>query len=155
MKEIYKIVFKHYLIGLVIILVGLWAIGELPSWFSIERDWIQWITTILSIPIIGVLISRRIDKKLKKGQNNFYFFSVLIIFLTWIIVLYLKAIIIGIVESLEFESERVMESIVGYTIYQLWIYGGLGILHGILGGVLLAKDLKKVNNKSADNNKLS
>lgn len=151
MKELYKIVFKHYLIGLVVILIGFWSIGELPSWFTIERDWIQWLTTILSIPIIGVFISKRIDKKLNKAKKNIYLLSVLMIFLTWIMTLYSKAIIIGIVESFEFGRERVLESIAGYTIYQLWIYGGLGILHGLLGGILLAKDLKKIKNKTVHN----
>ena len=65
--------------------------------------------------------------------------------------LYSKAIIIGIVESFEFGRERVLESIAGYTIYQLWIYGGLGILHGLLGGILLAKVLKKIKNKTVHN----
>jgi len=146
LKEIYKIAFKHYLIGLVVILIGFWSIGELPSWFSIERDWIQWLTTILSIPIIGIFISKRIDKKLKKEKKNIYLLSVLIILQTWIMTLYSKAIIIGIVESFEFGCETVLESIAGYTIYQLWIYGGLGILHGLLGGILLAVDLKKIKN---------
>lgn len=151
MKELYKIVFKYYLIGLVVILIGFWSIGELPSWLTIERDWIQWITTILSIPIIGVFISKRIDKKLNKAKKNIYLLSVLMIFLTWIMTLYSKAIIIGIVESFEFGRERVLESIAGYTIYQLWIYGGLGILHGLLGGILLAKVLKKIKNKTVHN----
>lgn len=151
MKELYKIVFKYYLIGLVVILIGFWSIGELPSWLTIERDWIQWITTILSIPIIGVFISKRIDKKLNKAKKNIYLLSVLTIFLTWIMTLYSKAIIIGIVESFEFGRERVLESIAGYTIYQLWIYGGLGILHGLLGGILLAKVLKKIKNKTVHN----
>ena len=153
MKEIYKTVFKHYLIGLVVILIGFWSIGELPSWYTIERDWVQWLTAILSIPIIGLLISFRIDKKLKKDSKNIYLFSVLMIFLTWILVLYSKALIIGIVESFEFGRERILESIAGFTIYQLWIYGGLGILHGLLGGVLLAKELKKINIKTVHNKK--
>ena len=153
MKEIYKIVFKHYLIGLAVILVGFWSIGELPSWYTIERDWIQWLTTILAIPIIGILISRLIDKQLNKGEKNTYFLSVIMIFLTWIMTLYSKAIIIGIVGSFEFGHERVLESIAGFTIYQLWIYGGLGILHGLLGGVLLAKELKKINIKTVHNKK--
>lgn len=147
MKKIYKIVFKHYLIGLLVILIGFWSIGELPSWFTIERDWIQWLITILSIPIIGVFISKRINKYLYKGKKNIYLLSVLMIFLTWILTLYSKAIIIGIVESFEFGRLKVLDSIVGYTIYQLWIYSGLGILHGLLSGFLLSKDLKKLKKK--------
>ncbi len=148
MNKIYKIVIKHYLIGLVIILIGFWSIGELPSWYTIERDWIQWITTIISIPIIGIYISKEIEKYLHKRNKNIYLLSVLAIFITWIMTLYSKAIVIGIVESFEFKHERVLESIVGYTFYQLWIYSGLGIIHGLIGGIFLSKDLKKLIKKN-------
>jgi uncharacterized membrane protein SirB2 len=143
LKDIFKIVPIHYLIGLLFLIIGVWLIGEIPNWFSVEKDWIQWLTTVGAIPIICILISRRITKKLNRNQNKLYLFSVSMIFLTWILLLYSKAFVIGIVDSLESGRSRILESIAGYTIYQLWLYGGLGIIHAYIGGIFLSKDLEK------------
>ncbi len=99
--------------------------------------------TILSIPLVGFLFAWRINVRLQRTEKNIYSFSVLIIFLTWILVLYAKAMVMGLIATFESGQEKVLESIAGYTIYQLWIYGGIGLIHGLLGGILLRLDLKK------------
>ena len=144
MKETTKILFKHYLFGLLGVTFGLWLIGEFPSWFTIKRDWIQWIITIASIPLIGIFIAKRIDERLKFTDKKVYLFSALMIFLTWVLLLYSKAFAMGLIDTIESGSEKIIESIVGYTIYQLWIYAGLGVIHGILGGFFLSNELKKI-----------
>ncbi len=53
-----------------------------------------------------------------------------------------KAVVRGLYDTFEKGQEQVLEAIAGYTIYQLWIYGGLGLIHGFLGGILLDYDLK-------------
>lgn len=63
--------------------------------------------------------------------------------MTWILTLYSKALAMGLYSTFEKGQERILEAIAGYTIYQLWIYGGLGLVHGLLGGILLNYDLKK------------
>ena len=63
--------------------------------------------------------------------------------MTWILTLYTKALTVGLFSTIESGQEKILESIAGYTIYQLWIYGGLGLIHGLLGGILLNLDLKK------------
>jgi len=61
--------------------------------------------------------------------------------------LYFKALVIGIISSFEFERIRILESLAGYSIYQLWIYGIFGIIHGIVGGYFLSKELKNNEKK--------
>ncbi|MEA1787747.1 hypothetical protein U1E44_16745 [Arenibacter sp. GZD96] len=63
--------------------------------------------------------------------------------MTWILTLYSKAFILGLYSTFEKGQASILESIAGYSIYQLWIYGGLGLIHGLLGGILLKYDLKK------------
>lgn len=63
--------------------------------------------------------------------------------MTWILTLYSKAIVIGVYSTFEKGQGGILEAIAGYTIYQLWIYGGLGLIHGLLGGIFLNYDLKK------------
>lgn len=138
-----RIIFKHYIIGLIAILIGTWIIGEIPKRYTIERDRIQWIVSILSIPLIGLFFSWRTKIRLERTEGRLYFYSALILFLTWILTLYSKAIVMGLYSTFEKGQERILEAIVGYTIYQLWIYGGLGFVHGLLGGILLNYDLKK------------
>jgi len=143
LKRIYSIILKHYLIGILVVFIGFWSIGEIPRWYTVKRDLMEWVITVLSIPAVGLLISWLIDKRLKKNQKNIYLHSVLMIFLTWIFLLYSIALIMGIIITIEYGRERILESIAGATIYRLWLYGGLGIIHGLTGGILLAIDLKK------------
>jgi len=146
------ILFKHYLFGLLGVTFGFLLIGEFPSWFTIKRDWIQWIITIASIPLIGIFIAKRIDKRLKLTGKKINLFSAFMIFLTWVLILYSKAFAMGLIDTIGSGSEKILESIVGYTIYQLWIYVGLGVIHGILGGFFLANELKKIRKHSNKSN---
>ena len=144
LKNINKLIFKYYLFGLIFLLIFYSIIGEIPSLYTIERDWVEWITTIISLPIIGILISEFLAKYLKKEKTKYFGISFLALFSSWIFILYFKALIIGIISSFEFEEIRILESLAGYSIYQLWIYGIFGIIHGIFGGYFLSKELKKL-----------
>ena len=144
LKNINKLIFKYYLFGLIFLLIFYSIIGEIPSLYTIERDWVEWITTIISLPIIGILISEFLAKYLKKEKTKYFGISFLALFSSWIFILYFKALIIGIISSFEFEAIRILESLAGYSIYQLWIYGIFGIIHGIFGGYFLSKELKKL-----------
>jgi hypothetical protein len=125
------------------LIIGTWVIGEIPRWYTIERDFIEWIISILSIPLIGLFFSWRTKIRLERTERNLYLYSVLILFITWILTLYSKALFMGLYSTFEKGQERILETIAGYTIYQLWIYGGLGLIHGLLGGILLNYDLKR------------
>ena len=58
-------------------------------------------------------------------------------------VLYAKAATVGIVDSIEQARPKFLDSIMSFTIYQLLFYLGLGIIHGLIGGIFLKIDLKK------------
>lgn len=143
MKKTTKIFIKHYLIGILITTIGFWLVGEIPSWFSIKNDWIEWISTIVSIPFIVFFISKQIEKNNKHTNKRIYLFSALMMFLSWVLILYFKAFLIGIIDSIQSGEEKILESIVGFTIYQLWIFIGLGIINGLLGGIFLGNELKR------------
>ena len=138
-----QIIFKHYLIGIVALTIGTWIIGEIPRWYTIEHELLEWIVSIVSIPLIGLFFSWRTSVRLKRTVRKIYPYSVLILFMTWIFLLYAKALVVGLYSTIESGQEKIIESIAGYTIYQLWIYSGLGLIHSLLGGILLNYDLKK------------
>ncbi len=144
MKNIKFLITKYYFFGLIFLFVFYAIIGEIPSWYTIERDWIEWTTSIIAIPIIGILISKYLTEKITKERRKYYGISFLALFTSWILILYFKALVIGIISSFEFGQFRVLESLAGYSIYQLWIYGIFGIIHGIVGGYFLSKELKNI-----------
>lgn len=137
---------------MILLLVFYALIGEIPRWYTIERDLIQWIITIISMPIIGILASKFLTKYIEKEKRNYFGTSFFVLFGSWILLLYFKAFGIGIIDSFESGRMRILESLTGYTIYQLWIYAIFGILHGIVGGVFLGKELKSQKEKTAHNN---
>tara|TARA_R110002033_G_C3749495_1_gene226017 strand:- start:114 stop:575 length:462 start_codon:yes stop_codon:yes gene_type:complete len=151
LKNINNLIIKYYLFGLIFLFVFYAIISEIPSWYTIERDWIEWITTIISVPIVGILASKYLSKYVGKTKPKYYGISFLVLFASWILILYFKALVIGIISSFEFERIRIMESLAGYSIYQLWIYGIFGIIHGIVGGYFLSKELKNHKEKTAHN----
>ena len=152
LKNTKFLIAKYYFFGLIFLFVFYAVIGEIPSWYTIERDWIEWITTIISIPIIGILTSKYLTKNIGKEKQRYFGISFLALFTSWILILYLKALIIGIISSFEFGRIRILESLAGYSIYQLWIYAMFGITHGIFGGFFLSKELKNNEKKTAHNN---
>lgn len=143
MKTSIQIILKNYLIGISALSLGAWIIGEIPNWNSIKNELFQWVVTFLTIPIISVFFSWITRIRLNKTAQNIYPYSVILLFVSWMTALYIKALFIGIYLTIESGQEKVIESIVGYTIYQSWIYCIIGIIHGLLGGILLSKDLIK------------
>ncbi|MFY7669619.1 hypothetical protein ACOSP6_00890 [Tenacibaculum sp. MEBiC06402] len=151
MKNIKILITKYYSFGLIFLFAFYAIIGEIPSWYTIERDWIEWITTIISIPIIGILAFKYLKKYVGKEKRKYFGISFFALFASWILILYFKALVIGIINSFEFERIRILESLAGYSIYQLWIYGIFGIIHGIVGGYFLSKELRNNEEKTAHN----
>ena len=111
----------------------------------------QWIITIISIPIIGILASKFLAKYFEKEKRKYFGISFFILFASWILLLYFKALGIGIIDSLDSGRMRILESLAGYTIYQLWIYAIFGIFHGIVGGFFLGKELIYQEEKTSHN----
>ncbi len=151
MKNIKILITKYYSFGLIFLFAFYAIIGEIPSWYTIERDWIEWITTIISIPLVGILTFKYLKKNVGKEKQKYFGISFFALFASWILILYFKALVIGIINSFEFERIRILESLAGYSIYQLWIYGIFGIIHGIVGGYFLSKELKNNEEKTAHN----
>jgi len=152
LKNIKFLITKYYFFALIFLFIFYDIIGEIPSWYTIERDWIEWITTIISIPLIGILAFKYLTKYVGKEKQKYFGISFFALFASWILILYFKALVIGIINSFEFERIRILESLAGYSIYQLWIYGIFGIIHGIIGGYFLSKELKNYDKKTAHNN---
>ncbi|AUC79293.1 hypothetical protein CW736_07800 [Nonlabens sp. MB-3u-79] len=151
MKNIKFLITKYYSSGLIFLFAFYAIIGEIPSWYTIERDWIEWITTIISIPLVGILAFKYLNKYVGKEKEKYFGISFFTLFASWILILYFKALVIGIINSFEFERIGILESLAGYLIYQLWIYGMFGIIHGIVGGYFLSKELKKNEEKTVQN----
>ena len=72
MKNIKFLITKYYFFGLIFLFVFYAIIGEIPSWYTIERDWIEWTTSIIAIPIIGILISKYLTEKITKERRKYY-----------------------------------------------------------------------------------
>lgn len=143
MIETFKILLRHYLIGITVTVIVFWSINEIPSLYYFQLNLTEWIATIISIPLIGLLMSKLLTNRLRRTEKGLYLSSSLIIIITWVFVLYAKALIVGIVDSIEQGQEELIDAMTGFTIYQLWIYLGLGIAHGLIGGLFLKTDLKK------------
>lgn len=144
MKKTRILIAKYYLFGLIALFIFYIFIGEFPAWYTIKRDWIQWITTIISTPIIGTLISKYLSKSVLRKKERYFSISFFALFISWLFSLYTKALVLGILASIESGKIKIIEAIMGYTIYQLWIYLIFGIIHGVLGGYFLAKELRKL-----------
>jgi hypothetical protein len=134
----------------VITVIVFWLINEVPSLDYFKLHLTEFIATIVSIPIIGILMSKLLSNRLKKTENNLYFYSASTLGMTWILILYSKATIVGIVTTIETGQFKIFDSIIGYSIYQLWVFIGLGIINGIIGGIFLKIDinanLQKIRN---------
>ena len=102
------------------------------------------IDTLGPEPLSDEFTKEYLTEKITKERRKYYGISFLALFTSWILILYFKALVIGIISSFEFGQFRVLESLAGYSIYQLWIYGIFGIIHGIVGGYFLSKELKNI-----------
>ena len=143
MIETFKILLRHYIIGIAITVIVFWIINEIPILYYFQEHLKEWIATIISIPLIGLIMAKLLFKRLKRTEKRLYFYSALTILITWILVLYVKASTVGIVASIEQSRPEFIKSIIGFTVYQLWIYIGFGIIHGIIGGIFLKTDLNR------------
>jgi hypothetical protein len=143
LKKVYTILLKHYLIGLIVTASVFASIGEFPTRFFFQLRLTEWTATFLSIPIVGLFLSNLLFRQIRKNEKNLYLKSLLTILSTWILVLYSKAATVGFFDSLEKGQSKFIDAIIGFTIYQLWIFIGIGIIHGLIGGVFLKMDLKK------------
>ena len=142
MIKIYRILLRHFLIGIAITAIIFWSINEIPGLYYFQEHLTEWIATIVSIPVIVFLMAKLLFKQLIQTNNRIYLYSFLTILITWILILYAKAAVVGIVDSIERSKFKFVDSLSGATIYQLWFYLGVGIIHGIIGGIFLRIDLK-------------
>jgi uncharacterized membrane-anchored protein YhcB (DUF1043 family) len=137
------ILLRHYLIGIAITLIVFWSINEIPGLHYFQLHQTEWISTIVSIPLIGLIMAKLLSNRLKKTSKRLYPYASLTLMMTWVFVLYFKAATVGIFESIERQQAEFFDALIGFTMYQLWIYVLIGIIHGLLGGLFLSIDLKK------------
>ncbi len=130
-----------------ITVIVFWSINEIPSLYYFELHLTEWIATIVSIPLIGLIMAKLLSNRLKRSTKRLYLYTFLTLTMTWISVLYSKAVTVGIFESIAKQQPEFFDVIIGFTIYQLWIYLGLGLIHGVSGGIFLTLDLKKIKKR--------
>jgi H+/Cl- antiporter ClcA len=137
------ILIRHYLIGILTMVVILWTLNEFPNRMYFQLHLTEWYATIFSIPIAGLLLAKLLSNRLKRTDKGLYLYSFLTIFISWIFIFLAKALTVGLVGSIEDEISELHKSLVGFSIYQLWFYLIIGTVHGLIGGLFLKIDLKK------------
>lgn len=142
MLEISKVIFRHFLIGILITALIFWLIDEFPKLYFIKRNINSWLITAFSIPIIILIMSRFFYRKFIVRKNINQFVASLAILIFWILIFCFKAIVMSILFSISKNELIVFESLISITIYQLWVYFGIGLIHSIFGGYFLFIDLK-------------
>jgi hypothetical protein len=143
LDETLKILLKHYGVGSLVAALVFWFVEEIPDPNDIERHGVAWVSTIISIPLAGLLVSKFIGRSMAQpGGFRVYLVSFLSLFSTWVLLLYAKALGVGLVATLRTGQEQLLDSLIGYTVFQLWVYAGIGLIYGILGGAFLGIELQ-------------
>jgi hypothetical protein len=140
---LFKILTRHILLGAIVTFLIFWIVGELPYLTMInDRIWI-WLC-ILTVTLLFIwTISKVFKRQLMRQENSRrYVFSSTFILTVWLMLFLTTAIIDGLFASLKSGQFEILDYLEGYVIYRLWVYLGLGVLHGLIGGLFLSLDLK-------------
>ena len=142
MNATFKIIARHIAIGAIVTVGFFWFLGELPYFSDIsDRLWI-WFTLPVLLTLVIWMTAKSIGKQMIEKKRNKYFVSVLFIFCMWLVLILVTSILEGVNSSIRSGRFEVLDSVVGFVIYRLWVYLGLGIIHALIGGIFMAFDLK-------------
>ena len=146
-KQTFKILSRHILIGASVIILIFWFINEIPnSDYLFPRIHI-WLSIPIGLTISTWLTSKLIYNQSTNQNRNSFLVAFGFIFYSWTVAFLSTAIseaVLGTIKNKRFET---FDTLKGYAIYQLWFYWGVGIIHGLTGGLFLAMDLKKLKNE--------
>ena len=142
-KQIFKILLRHLIIGALGTVLFFWSIGELPDYkyFLSKLHILSLISFLLTL--ITWLVSKTVFIQITNTNRNKFFVAFVFIFFSWTILFLLTAISDGLESSIKEKRFEIINSIEGYAIYRLWAYWGVAIIHGLIGGSFLAVDLKR------------
>lgn len=143
MKVTYQILIKHIIIGGLVTLFIFYIINELPYFSVIKENIVNALAVALILALTIWIASSKINKLLIDKNANFYLISIIFILFVWILLFISSALYEGLESSLRNKRFEIVEATEGWIIYRLWIYTGVGMIHGFIGGIFLAIELKK------------
>ena len=146
-KRTFGILFRHLLIGASVTIFIFWLINEIPnSDYLVSRLHI-WLAIPLGLTLATWLTSKLIYKQLKRHNRNSFIIAFGFIFFSWTVAFLSTAISEGVLGTIRNRRFEIIDALVAYSIYQLWFYWLLGVIHGLAGGLFLAIDFKKLKNE--------
>ena len=146
-KQTFKILSRHILIGASVTILIFWFINEIPNSDYLLARLHIWLTIPIGLTIATWLTSKLIYNQLTKQNRNRFLLAFGFIFFSWTIALLSTALSEGVLGTIKNKRFEIYNALEGYAIYQLWFYWGVAIIHGLTGGLFLAMDLKKLKNE--------
>jgi hypothetical protein len=143
-KQTFEILIRHLLIGVLVTIFIFWLMNEIPnSDYLLARLHIC-LTIPIGLTLTTWMISKSIFNQITRQGRNKYLVAFGFLFFSWTFAFLSTAISEGILETIRKNRFEIFDALVGYGIYQLWLYWLIGIIHGLTGGLFLAMDFKKL-----------
>jgi hypothetical protein len=146
-KQTFKILLGHLLIGVSVTIFIFWLLDEIPNSDYLLARLHIWLTIPIGLTLTTWLISKPIYNQLTRQNRNPFVIAFGFLFFSWTVAFLSTAISEGILETFRKNGFEIFDALLGYGIYQLWLYWLIGIIHGLTGGLFLAMDFKKLKNE--------
>lgn len=146
-KLTFGILLRHLLIGASVAIFVFWLLNEIPSNDYLLAKLHIGLTITFGLILSTWTTSKLIYNQLTIQNRNSFLIAFGFIFFSWSVAFLSTTISEGILGTIKNKRFEIFDTLVGYAIYQLWVYLVLGIIHGITGGLFLAMDLKKLENE--------
>lgn len=143
-KLTFKILSRHLIIGALVTVFIFWLINEIPNSDYLLARLHIWLTIPFGLTLATWLTSKLIYKQVTGQKRNVYLVAFSFILFSWTIAFLSTALSEGILATIKNRRFEIFEALEGYAIYQLWFYWGVGIIHGLTGGLFLSFDLNKL-----------
>ena len=145
-KQTFYILIRHLLIGAAVTIFIFWLFNEIPNSDYLLASLHIWLTLPIGLTLAALLSSKLIYIQLTRQNRNRFLIAFGFIFFSWTVAFLTTAISDGIMGTIRNRRLEIFDTIIGYGIYQLWVYWLLGLIHGLTGGLFLAMDFKKLKN---------
>lgn len=146
-KRTFEILLRHLLIGASLTIFIFWLINEIPNSDYLLARLHIWLTIPFGLTLATWLTSKLIYNQLTRRNRNSFLIAFGFIFFSWTVAFLSTAISEGVLGTIRNRRFEIIDAFVGYSIYQLWFYWLVGIIHGLTGGLFLAMDFKKLKNE--------
>ena len=145
--QTFKILSRHILICALVTILIFWFINEIPNSVYLFARIHIWLSIPIGLTISTWLTSKLIYNQLTNQNRNRFLVAFGFIFYSWTVAFLSTAISEAVLGTIKNKRFEIFDTLEGYAIYQLWFYWGVGIIHGLTGGLFLAMDLKKLKNE--------